>query len=91
VTRLYDNGIMVSTSGLLRGRIGAAYLALHPQAARRIGVEAGGLAEVKLDGVVAKLKVVLDETVSTSVALLPRSMGIPMDSPAIAVIRAVKE
>ena len=91
VTRLYDNGIMISTSGLLRGRIGAAYLALHPQAARRIGVEAGGLAEVKLDGVVAKLKVVLDETVSTSVALLPRSMGIPMDSPAIAVIRAVKE
>ena len=91
VTRLYDNGIMVSTSGLLRGRIGAAYLALHPQAARRIGVEAGGLAEVKLDGVVAKVKVVLDETVSASVALLPRSMGIPMDSPAIAVIRAVKE
>ncbi len=85
VTRLYDQGITVSTSEMLRPHIGDGYVMLHPATAKTFGLD--GLASVKLDGRTAKLKVVLDEAVPASVALLSRSMGFPIQAPAIAELK----
>ena len=41
VTRLYDRGATVAPAELLSERIGEATIALHPDAARKLGVEAG--------------------------------------------------
>ncbi len=62
---------------------------LHPDTAGKLGVN--GLAEIKLDGAVVKLKVVLDETVPVSVALLPRSMGFPIQEPAVISVNSAKQ
>jgi len=89
VTRLYDRGITVSTSGLLQARIGEAAVLVHPSLAKKLGLEA--LAEIRLDGSTLQLKVRLDETVPASVALLPRSMGIPIAEPTVITLKASKQ
>ena len=83
ITRLYDCGITVATSVLLRQRIGEAYVVLHPDAARKLGVAVGE--KVELNG--SKLEVRLDATISTGVALIPRSMGFPISAPAVAELK----
>ena len=77
VARLYDLGLTVSTSNLLEGRIGRAYIVLHPDAAGKLGVAAGD--QVELYG--SNLDVRLDATMATGVVLVPRSMGIPLHAP----------
>ncbi|MBA4380568.1 MAG: hypothetical protein C0393_07845, partial [Anaerolinea sp.] len=84
VTRLYDLGITVRTSELLHARIGAASVILHPDAAKKLGVEAGG--QVELNG--NRLEVRLDASVPASVVLVPRSMGVPIAGPIVAKIKA---
>lgn len=83
VTRLYDRGITVTTSELLRAHIGAAAVFLHPDSAARLGLAAGD--QVKINGFQAEVR--LDETVPASVALLPRSMGFPINVPAAAGLK----
>jgi len=79
VTRLYDRGITVTTSELLRARIGAVTVLLHPDTARKLDVAAGG--RVMVNGFRAEVR--LDPTVPASVVLLPRSMGFPINAPAV--------
>ena len=79
VTRLYDRGITVTTSELLRARIGAVTVLLHPDTARKLDVAAGG--QVMVNGFRAEVR--LDPTVPASVVLLPRSMGFPINAPAV--------
>ncbi len=83
ITRLYDRGITVSTSELLRAHIGEATVLLHPESAKKLGVAAGG--RVKVNGFLAEVR--LDVTVPASVALLPRSMGFPINAPAAAELK----
>ena len=83
VTRLYNRGITVSTSELLRGHIGEATVLLHPKMAKKLGVVAGG--QVIVNGFRAAVR--LDATVPESVALLPRSMGFPIDASAVAELK----
>jgi len=83
VTHLYDRGLTVTTSELLRAHIGAAAVFLHPDTAARLGVSAGE--QVKVNGFPAE--VCLDATVPASVALLPRSMGFPINAPALAGLK----
>jgi len=86
VTRLYDRGITVFSSQLLHQRIGGPTAILHPETAKRLKLEAG--AQVLVDGAAATL--VLDETVPASVALVPRSMGLPVHAPAVVELKAGK-
>jgi len=81
VTRLYDKGATVAPAELLRERIGEATIALHPDAARKLGVEAGAKVVVSFDGVKGEAVVKIDETISTGVALIPRSMGLAIREP----------
>ncbi len=81
VTRLFDRGITAASSELLHGRIGEAFIALHPQTAKRLGAEAGRTVKVSFDGVKGEAVVKLDETISAGVALIPRSMGLAIREP----------
>jgi NADH-quinone oxidoreductase subunit G len=83
VTRLYDRGITVLTSALLRSHIGDASFILNSQAAKSLGIQSGDL--LKVNGLEAQA--VLDETVPASVVLVPRSMGIPIAGPVVANIK----
>ena len=81
ITRLYDMGVTVCMSELLRQRIGEAAILLHPDVAKKFDL--GGMAEIA--GV--KVRVILDETVPASVALVPRSMGVPVSEPQVMKLR----
>ena len=83
VTRLYDRGLTVTTSELLRTHIGEATVLLHPETAKKLGVAAGG--QVMVNGFRAEVR--LDATVPASVALVPRSMGFLIDAPAVAEMK----
>jgi NADH-quinone oxidoreductase subunit G len=81
VTKLYDRGATVAPAELLKERIGEATIALHPDAAKKLGVEAGAKVKVSFDGVKGEAVVKIDETISAGVALIPRSMGLAIREP----------
>jgi NADH-quinone oxidoreductase subunit G len=83
VTRLYDQGITVITSGLLQAHIGETCVMLNPESARSLGVQSGDL--LKFNELEAKA--VLDQTVPASVVLVPRSMGLPVEMPVVAKLK----
>jgi NADH-quinone oxidoreductase subunit G len=85
VTRLYDRGITVVTSELLLPHIGQPSIILHPEAAKSLGIQQGD--RVTLNGVEAQA--VLDDTVPSSVVLVPRSMGLPVGMPVAATLMKV--
>ena len=82
VNKLYDRGTTVMMSAhLLRDRIGGPVIALHPDAAKNLGVEAGQLVSVSFNGVSGEAVVKFDDTISVGVALVPRSMGLAIREP----------
>ncbi len=83
ITRLYDRGLTITTSELLRSHIGAAVVFLHPDMAAKLGVAVGE--QVDIYGFQAEVR--LDATVPASVVLLPRSMGFPINAPAVAGLK----
>lgn len=91
ITKLYDRGITVSTSGLLDQRTGEAFVALNPNTAEKLGVIQGGHATLKLDGATELVVVRVDDTVSTGVALVPRSMGLPISGPVEVSLKAARK
>lgn len=91
VTRLYDRGGMSQSAGLLTQRIGEPFVALHPLTAERFGVEAGERVTLSLDGVSGDVMVRIDETIAASVALVPRSMGLPISEPVEASLKTLKK
>ena len=87
VNKLYDRGTTVMMSAnLLRDRIGSPTIALHPDAAKNLGVEAGELVNVSFDGVSGEARVKLDDTISVSVMLVPREMGFAIREPILAQV-----
>ncbi len=87
ITRLYDHGVTLSTSTLLEQRIGEPFVALHSSAAEKLGVQAGQRVNLSLDGASQELVVKIDNTISAGVALVPRSMGLPLTEPAEATVK----
>jgi NADH-quinone oxidoreductase subunit G len=88
VNKLYDRGTTVMMSAdLLRDRIGSPFIALHPDAAKDLGIEAGQLVNVSFNGVSGEATVKFDETISVGVALVPRSMGLAIYEPIPAKVR----
>ena len=92
VTRLYDRGTTVMMSAhLLRERIGGPVIALHPEAAKNLGVENGQLVNISFNGVSGDAHVKLDDTISVGVALVPREMGFAIREPVPAEVRALEK
>jgi NADH-quinone oxidoreductase subunit G len=89
ISRLYDRGQTVLPSAdLLQMHMGDASLLLHPDTADRFHLKAGGMANVNIHATAYKVKVLVDENVPASIALLPRSMGIPIHAPALIRLKA---
>ncbi len=84
VNKLYDLGVTVASAGLLENRIGEATVALHPSSAEKLGLAAGQRVRISFDGVNGEVVVKIDDTISTGVALVPRSMGIAIREPVAA-------
>ncbi|MFH2038892.1 MAG: molybdopterin-dependent oxidoreductase, partial [Chloroflexota bacterium] len=89
VSQLYDRGVTVLPSTILHAHIGEASVTLHPDTARRFKVEMGNTVELIVNGTATMVKVLVDEKVPASVALLPRSMGIFINAPAAVNLKAV--
>jgi len=87
INKLYDRGLTVRSAELLDLRVGETTVALHPDAAERLGVKAGQRVQISFDGVSGEAVVKLDESISTGVALVPRSMGIAIREPALAKVK----
>jgi len=86
VTKLYDRGLTVLPSELLNAHIGELTVALHPDAAKRLGVQAGQRVTISLNGVSGEAVVRMDESISAGVVLVPRSMGLAIREPVVAKV-----
>ena len=91
VTRLYDRGATLTPSKLLARRIGEAYIVLNAQDGSRLKLENGAMVRASFpnlgQSVVAQAR--LDDELPERVVLVPRSFGIPVDSPTPVEIRLV--
>ena len=88
VNKLYHRGTTVIQAELLHERIGEASVAMHPDAAARLGVRAGQTVHVSFNGTSGEAIVRLDGSVSDGVALVPRSMGIAIREPVLIRVKA---
>jgi len=92
INKLYDRGTTVMQSAdLLRDRIGHPTIALHPDAAKNLGVQAGQLVNLSFDGVSGEARVKLNDTISVGVVLVPREMGFAIHEPIPAQIRVPEQ
>ncbi|MBM4201343.1 MAG: hypothetical protein FJ189_08660, partial [Gammaproteobacteria bacterium] len=87
VNKLYDLGVTVASSELLSDRIGGATVVLHPSAAEKLGLGAGQRVRVSFDGVSDEALLRVDDTISTGVMLVPRSMGLAIREPVAARVQ----
>ncbi|NPA30631.1 MAG: molybdopterin-dependent oxidoreductase [Chloroflexi bacterium] len=91
VTRLYDRGALVGRSATLEPRLWpAGQVLMHPQTAADLGLDPEHPAALEVREVTAWVTVALDETVPPGVVLVPRSVGVPLNAPAPATLRAVE-
>jgi NADH-quinone oxidoreductase subunit G len=88
VTKLYDRGTTVRSAQLLDQRVGEPSVMLHPEAAKRLGVEAGQMVKISFSGVSGEALVKIDDTISAGVVAVPRSMGLAIREPALAKLRS---
>lgn len=86
VNKLYDLGVMIASTELLEQRIGAATFTLHSTTAKKLGVAAGQKLTLSFDGGGGEAIVKIDDTISTGVVLVPRSMGLAIREPVVARI-----
>jgi NADH-quinone oxidoreductase subunit G len=84
VNKLYDRGVTMVPSKLLHERIGGAEVSLNPSTAQKLGFEAGAQVKISFDGVSGEAVLKTDDAVAAGVALVPRSMGIPIREPVVA-------
>jgi NADH-quinone oxidoreductase subunit G len=80
ITRLYDRGSLLAASKLLGLRLAKPEIWMHPETAEQFGLTAADLAGLDVDGTVMEAGVRLDSSLPSGVALVPRSVGIPMRS-----------
>ena len=71
----------MASAELLAQRIGEPTVSLHPEAAKRLGVGAGGRVSLAFNGLNAEALVKIDDTISAGVVLVPRSMGLAVREP----------
>ncbi len=91
ITRLYDRGRTVATTTLLARQIGEAFVALHPSEAEKRGLADGEKATLSLDGANEEVMVRLDDSIAAGVALIPRSMGLPILEPTAVRIKSSRK
>jgi NADH-quinone oxidoreductase subunit G len=99
ITRLYDYAQTVIPSELLKVRTAQPYVALHPDDAARLQVDAGSRVQLSILGEEVRslhagqgsVQVVLDDSVPPGFLLAPRSMGLAIGEPTMVDVKVVKE
>jgi NADH-quinone oxidoreductase subunit G len=91
ITRLYDRAQTVMPSKLIHQRIPQPYIALNPSEAARLNLGQNDTAELILNGIASFVQLRLDEGVPNGVALVPRSLGVPISGPSSGELRAVEK
>ncbi len=90
VTRLYDRGALVRRSPTLAPRLWPeGQVLVHPSTAAEVGVAPEAPAALEWRGLTAWVQVAVDESVPQGVVLVPRSVGVPLHSPAGVRLRVV--
>ncbi len=84
INKLYDLGVMISTTELLANRIGEATIRVDSSTAKKLGVEAGQQVTLSFDGGGGQAIVKIDDSISAGVVLVPRSMGLAIHEPVVA-------
>jgi NADH-quinone oxidoreductase subunit G len=83
ITLLYDRGQLVYRSTLLHQRIPQPLVRLNPADAQQLGFSDGTRITIELNGNPVEAMVNLSDEVPEGIVLVPRSLGIPIDSPSI--------
>lgn len=83
ITILFDSGRTVKASKLLNRRIPLTYIVVHPDEAAKLSITDGDWVKLILDGFTGEVIARVDEQVPPGVALIPRSMGVPINSPTV--------
>ncbi len=91
VTKLYDQGATVVPAELLAQRIGEPSVTLNPATAQALGAAAGELVKLSWNGTQSEVRVRTDESISTGVALVPRSFGLAVRAPVVVSLKSVKK
>jgi NADH-quinone oxidoreductase subunit G len=91
VARLLDRGATLLPSTLLQARLAPREILLHPQDAGRLAILAGRPVQIELDGQRYTAEARLEAGVPPGVALVPRSVGLPIDVPARAGVSPMTE
>jgi NADH-quinone oxidoreductase subunit G len=91
VTRLYDRGTTVVPSASLAARMARPEVWLNAATALRLKVAHNDQVSLALEGGLALAQVKVDETLPDGVALVPRSVGIPVGYPQAVKVERVAE
>jgi NADH-quinone oxidoreductase subunit G len=81
IEALYDRGLTVTSSDMLKPRLARRALRLAPEQAEQLNAAEQDLVAFEYSGKQYQLPLAIDETVPPGVALLPRSMGVPLNGP----------
>ncbi len=81
VSRLYDRGNTVVPSKLLSARLEPPQVVLNPEDADNLKLEMGKPSKLKLNGAHFAVTVHVDNSLPKGTALIPRSLGIPINGP----------
>ena len=82
ITRLYDQGKLVGTSKVLHPRLAQPFVLVNPEDSQKLKSTDGMAVSLSVNGSLAVDVVVQeDESVPQGFALVPRSMGIPIEQP----------
>ena len=83
VTSLYDYGTTVAPSEVLHPRIPQPFLVLNPADADNQMATDGMTVDIIVNGASATVVVKVNEGIPVGFALVPRSMGVSIDGPAV--------
>ena len=78
-------------AALLAERIGEASVTLNPATAEELGAAAGELVKLSWNGSQSEVRVRTDESISTGVALVPRSFGMALRAPVVVSVKSSKK
>jgi len=89
VNILYDRGQTIYRSMLLHQRIPPANIALHPDDAQKLNLAEGVQVKFNLGGNPVEAQLHLSEEIPLGVALIPRSLGVPISTPTVIELQTV--
>jgi NADH-quinone oxidoreductase subunit G len=90
ISRLYDQGMMISTSKVLEPRLDADQLIVNPDDAASMELTNNVQVEIILNGQTYQGNVLIDKAAPEGVILIPRNYGIQLDRPVNVEVKGLK-